>query len=156
LSNPTIRVDIAPGEQHPPQRGASVIGREARRKHQAEAAARARQRDRPLDEQLIAVGVAVRLRVVDARVAREAQDRRQVGAGARARAGRPRVGANHVPWRIAEHRVEAGARQARAVAIEEDLPETRAPSETGGAPGRRPPPPRDTGRRFSPEAHCAR
>src|SRR5262245_26745115 len=54
------RVDVAAGEQKAPQRGAAVIGREPRGEHETDSPAISRQRDRPLDEQLIAVRVAGR------------------------------------------------------------------------------------------------
>ena len=70
------RVDVALREQVPAQRRAALIGRETGGQHHADAAAGFRQRDRALEKQLIAVGVAVRLRGVDARIAREPNQRR--------------------------------------------------------------------------------
>ena len=115
------RVDTASRQEHPAKRRAAVIGGEPRRQDETESAAVARQRDRPLDEQLIPVGVTVRLRRVDAGVPREADDRRHVEPRARTVGGRALVGANHVPRRVADHRIEPGVRQARTVAIEKHL-----------------------------------
>ena len=86
-----------------------------------------RQRHRALDKQLVAVRVAVRLRRVDAGITREPQHGRYVGRESGAGVGRSGVGPDHVPGRIADHRVEAGVRPARAVGAEEHFGKLELP-----------------------------
>ena len=88
-------IDGALREEQASKRRAAVVGREAGRQDEADAAHRPRQRDRALDEQLVAVGVSVRLCLVDAGVAREPDQRRHrreravVSAARRRRASCP-------------------------------------------------------------------
>ena len=110
------RVDIAARQQESAQRRAAVVGREAGRQHETDAAARPSQRDRALAEQLVAVGMSVGLRRVDAGVAREPQDaagivacRRWLSARIMSHGGLP------------EHGVESAIGQACAVGVEEHL-----------------------------------
>ena len=110
IVEPDNRVHVAPRQQHAPSGGAAMIDREAGGQHQTEASAGAGQRDRALDEELITVRVAVGLRGVDAGFAREPHDRRHVDACCVAAVARTRVGPQHVPGRVADHRVEAAVR----------------------------------------------
>ena len=55
------RIDGALRKEQPPKRRAAVVDGEAGRQHEPEAAVRAGERDGPLDEQLIAVDMAVGL-----------------------------------------------------------------------------------------------
>ena len=120
-------VDRALREEQSPKRRAAVIGGEAGRQHQADASARARERHGALDEQLIPVRMAVGLRRVDAGVAGEAEDRARVDAIPLAVVGGTGVGANHVPRRVADHRVEARGREPRAVRVEEHFGKLELP-----------------------------
>jgi hypothetical protein len=52
------RVHVAAGEQPFPQRRAAMIGGQAGRKNKSDATSRAGEVNRPLDEQLVTVGVA--------------------------------------------------------------------------------------------------
>ena len=93
-----------------------------------------RQRDRALDEQLIPVRVAVRLRRVDAGVAREAEHRRDRRAARCARASAAPVSArimSHGGLPITASKPACGRR--RAVGDRRTLPGTRAPSERAAA-----------------------
>src|SRR6185295_1449636 len=94
-----------------------------------EAAARPRQRDRSLDEQLVTVRVSVGLRRVDAGVACEADDLRDGRSRARPRVGFTGVGADHVPRRVADDGVEAGPRPPLAAGLEERLRKLELPVE---------------------------
>ena len=71
---PDERIDAASREQQPAKRSAPVVAGQPCRQHEADPSARPRQRDRPLDEELIPIGVAVRLRGVDPAVARAPDD----------------------------------------------------------------------------------
>src|SRR4051812_28068468 len=73
--------------------------------------------------------MAVRLRAIDAAVARESDDARDVGLSG--------VGANHVPWRIAEHRVESGVSETSPVAVEEHFREFELPMKETASAGDR-------------------
>ena len=84
---------------------------------------------RALDEQLVAVGVTVGLRLVDPDVAREPDERPSVAARVPATSGRAAVGAHHVPRWIADDRVKAGSGQASAVRVEEDFGKFQFPVE---------------------------
>ena len=121
------------GRRAPAQRRAAVIGCEPGGQHQAEAPAGARQRDRALDEQLIAVRVPVRLRLVDAGVAREAQDRKHVGAWLSARDRYRRRRRESCP--MADFRSQRRNRRAarRPVAIEEHLRKLELPVKEAAA-----------------------
>ena len=82
------------------------------------------QRDRALAEQLVTVGVSVGLRRINARVAREPQHPTGIIIARRVAAG-----ANHVPWRVAQHGVESAVGQARTVSGEEHFGALELPME---------------------------
>ena len=118
------RIDIAAREQQAAKRRAAGVDREARGQNETDTAARARERHGALNEELVAVGVSVGLGGVDAGLARETQE----AAGILARR-RVSVSADHVPRRIAQHRIESPVRQARAVGGKEHFGTFELPVE---------------------------
>jgi hypothetical protein len=132
------------------QRAAADVGGKAGRQHQSKSSARTKQRDRPLDEQLVLVAMAFRLSLVDAGVTRKSHQRPDIIARTAVSVGAARVGPHHVPGRVADDRVEAGGGQALAAGIEKDLGKFQLPVKeplccgdsrglvqaTGGATGR--------------------
>jgi hypothetical protein len=116
------RFDVATVQQKPPQRGAAAVRGKPAGQHETGAPAVATECDRPFAEELITVGVSIRLRGIDAGIAGEAKDACRVWCGAI-------VGANHVPWRVAENGVEAAIGQACPIGAEEHLGTLELPVE---------------------------
>ncbi len=135
IVEPDDSVHIAPREQHPPQGGAAAIDRKAAGQHQTEAAPRARQFERALDEELIPVRVAVGLRGVSARFAGEAHDGGHVGARRVPAVAGTSVGPQHVPRRVADHRVEAAVRPPDPGAVEKHFRELELPMKEAAPRG---------------------
>ena len=105
----------------PPQRRAPVIGREAGRQDDAHTAAGADERERTLQKQLVQIGVPVALEAVDAGRSREGRQ-----SGCRRSAGAASA-AEHLPRRVAQHGIEAGAWKMAALRVVKDLRELEGP-----------------------------
>ena len=91
-------------EQFASQQCAPMIGRQARGDDKSQSSVRLDERQRALDEELIQVGVSGGLQGIDAgppRKSREICTRRSAAA----------VRAQHLPRRIAQHRVETRTRE---------------------------------------------
>ncbi len=129
------RIHVAARQQPSPQRSAAAIRAKTRREDEADAPAVAREIDGALDEQLIAVGVPVRLGAVAARLAGELHERRQVGPRPRSRRRGPHIRAHHVPRWVADHGVETGIVAAPAVRVEEGFGKLQLPVEETPASG---------------------
>ena len=112
-------VDVRMRQELAPQRRRGVIGRESRRQHEADASSASGQRQCALDEHLVPVDVAGALMPIHA----GASEKRLFGS----------AGAQHVPRRVSNDRVEA-AIAARAVPPRRTRPrEIRASSGRNGA-----------------------
>ena len=121
------RIDIGAIEEMPPQRRGACVGHDAGRQHKPDAAARPRELQRALDEQLIAVDVRPAFDAVDARFTSEVGELARLEPAAGADVGIAAVAADHVPRRIAENRVEACVRPRFAVLVQEDFGERERP-----------------------------
>jgi hypothetical protein len=122
-------VDRALRQELASKRRAAVIARQAPRQDEPDATHRPGERHRALDEQLVLIRVAVRLRRIYTRVASEPDHGLSVLLRAASRTARPNVRANHLPWRIANHCVEPGIRPPFTPGIEEDLGKFQLPVE---------------------------
>ena len=106
-----------------------VVGRQAGGKDHAEPSARAEQRERALDEQLIKVDVPVPLRPVHPGSTREGGQLLGGRPGCVPGDGVAPIASQHLPGWIADDRVEARARERLATGVAEDLRKLECPVE---------------------------
>ncbi len=123
------RIDVAVRKQQSTESRAAVIGCQAGRQHQADAATGSSQRQRALEKQLIAIGMPVRLRVVHARVTCKSHDSCGFVARLRSTIAASVIGTDHVPRRIPDDGVKTGVGSSPSVRIEKDFRKFELPME---------------------------
>jgi len=107
------------------ERGAALVGGPAPRQDQAETTVRPQQLQRPLEEDLVGVCVAVRLEPIDAGIPREPQ---QLTTSAHiCPPVSPVVRTDHLPRGVADDRIEPRPRSRQAVRFGERLRELQRP-----------------------------
>ena len=127
LSRPVIASTPASIEDVAPERSGAGVADESRRQHQTDAAAGSNELKGALDEELIEIGVRGALDTVDAGLANEVSETTGVHFPTGSSRLVAAVAADHVPRRVADHRVEPRSRPGLAALVEEHFRERQRP-----------------------------